>query len=221
MPDIQKYEITLTERPEASDAAPFVAGKLDADASLRENARRRTGGIKLDRWWSVIAGLSLVTAFVLYTFYLTIPAAVALGVLAAFLGFVAYKMLSRRAVLRKTDPEISPGRCMDAFIRMALEMPAGARDISRLFNAEQVGEFSAELSARLARFAGEAQLRTMADVTAMEKLDDACARIPLKAVLTYPGAEVTIGYFATFAFSANGDCMLCDQRPDIGDIRII
>lgn len=216
--NITTYILPLVERDITDADVNAAAERLASDAKLSANARVRSGGIKLQRWWNVVSGVLLILFFVLYSFYLTIPALIVAGVMAVFLGYVGVKVLMQKAALNKTETEISPHRCADAFLRRALGMPAAGRDISRFFDIEAATAFGTELKKTIAALGLDPMaiaLKTACDITRLEHTSPVAARIPICAILTFADTRVILEYHATFALPSTGDCILVDMMPRI------
>jgi len=115
-----KYTLNLAEMDGAQARAEQKAAVLEADNQLAENAKIRLGDVKLEKWWSVAAGMALILAFILYTFYLTIPAVILFVLLGAFIIYVFVKQHRQRRRIEEAEPEISPNRCVDNIGKLKL-----------------------------------------------------------------------------------------------------
>ena len=223
MKNTAKYTLTLTERDNIGAAVMAARAKMDADPRLTENARQRAGGVKMEKWWSVAAGLALVASFILYTAYLTIPALILICLLALFLIYVGVSMRLRRKKLEMVEHEISPQRSADAVLRHAAGMPADPRLLSYCDEGD-LKAFAANMGAKLGEIAAAEGvspvptcLRTDVDVTILDNIGDDRAVMSLTAQYTL-GESITVNaeYKATFAIAATGDCALADVNPAIG-----
>lgn len=103
-----RYILPLCEDRLSDEAVSAVAARLAADGALSENARRRNGSVKLERWWNIVSGVLLVMFIVLYSFYLTIPALIVLALMVGFMIYAGLKLMAKRRAIRNTEPEISP-----------------------------------------------------------------------------------------------------------------
>lgn len=213
-----RYILPLCEGALSDSAVSAVAAQLAADGTLSENARRRSGGVKLERWWNIVAGVLLVLFIVLYSFYLTIPALIVLALLVGFMIYVGLKLVAKRRAVLNTDTEISPHRAADAFLRAALGLQVHGRDLTRLMDADRVAAFSAALINQLDALGvknGEITLHTEALVSSLERKSAVRAVIPVVATIISGFVEVILEYSATFALSPTGDCLIVDLCPRI------
>lgn len=212
------YIIPLVEKNIDDAAVASAAQRLTGDEKLSANAKIRSGGIKLQKWWSVVSGMLLIIFFVLYSFYLTIPALIVAGVMAVFLCFVGIKLMRQKAAINRIETEISPNRFADAFLRTALDMPVAGRDISRFLDTEAAASFGAELKKTIASLGMDAaavSLKTACDITRLERTAPGAARIPVCATLSAGNVNTILEYHATFALPDTGDCILVDMSPRI------
>ena len=185
-----KYTLNLAEMDGAQARAEQKAAVLEADNQLAENAKIRLGDVKLEKWWSVAAGMALILAFILYTFYLTIPAVILFVLLGAFIIYVFVKQHRQRRRIEEAEPEISPNRCVDNMLRKAL---------------------GAELKAKLTGLGLDisgAEVRADAKVTETDQLSPKCGAMPVSAIVSCGGVNVELKWKATFALAATGDCMV-------------
>ena len=222
-----RYLLEMQETETASGAAEVLARRLAGDRQLRDAAKKRTRGSGEDRWWSAVAGLLLVIVFVFYSLYWNIPALIALILLVGLLLWELFRTLSRRAMLKKADNAISPHRAAEALYRRALNLPVKGRDISRLYDGEQVDALSAELSGRIQGIAARhgirvdtLSVRVDTVMGGLKKIDETLSRIPLIVTITAGQAqgsyvEILLEYLASFAFSNTGDCLLLDAGPRV------
>lgn len=213
-----RYLLPLCEGALSDEAVSAIAARLAADDALSENARRRSGSVKLERWWNIVAGILLVLFIVLYSFYLTIPALVVLALLVGFMIYVGLKLMAKRRAIRNTDPEISPHRAADAFLRAALGLRVLGRDITHLMDADRVAGFSAALLDQLKALGvkdADMTLHTEVLVTSLERQSAVRAVIPVVATIISGDIEVILEYGATFALSVTGDCLIADICPRI------
>ena len=144
-----KNVINIVVADGAQERAAKAAALLEADERLVANAKVRLGDVKIEKWWSVAAGMALIAVFILYTFYLTIPAVILLGLLAAFLIYVGIHLRRQRKRVEEAEPEISPNRCVDVFVRKALGIEVIGRDVSGYMSEVDIAAFGAALKARL------------------------------------------------------------------------
>lgn len=213
-----RYILPLCEGELSDEAVSAVAAQLAADGTLSENARRRTGSVNLERWWNIVAGILLVLFIVLYSFYLTIPALIVLALMVGFMIYAGLKLMAKRRAIRNTDPEISPHRAADAFLRAALGLRVHGRDITYLMDAERIAEFSARLLDQLKALGvnnADMTLHTEALVTSLERRSAGRAIIPVVASVISGNVEVILEYSATFALSVTGDCRIVELCPRI------
>lgn len=213
-----RYILPLCESALSDEAVAAVAGRLEADGALSENARRRSGSVRLERWWNIVAGILLVAFIVLYSFYLTIPALIVLALMVGFMAYAGFRLLSKRRAIRNTDPEISPHRAADAFFRAALGLRPHGRDVTRFMDADRIAEFSAALRAQLKALGvneSSLTLHTETLVTSLDRPSASRAVIPVTAAVISGDVEVILEYGASFALAATGDCMIVDLNPRI------
>ena len=206
-----KYTLNLTETDGAQARAEKKAAELEADAQLAENAGIRLGDVKLEKWWSVAAGIALILAFILYTFYLTIPAVILFVLLGAFIIYVFVKLHRLKKRVEEAEPEISPNRCVDNMLRKALGLPVAGRDVTKFMDSADVEALGAELKAKLGDFGldvADAQVRADAKVTETDQISPKCGAMPVSAVISCSGVNVELKWTATFALAATGDCMV-------------
>ena len=154
-------------------------------------------------------------------------APIALIALVGLLLWELFRTLSRRAMLKQAENAISPHRAAEALYRRALNLPVKGRDISRLYDVEQVDALSAELSGRIQGVAARhgirvdtLSLRVDTVMGGLRKIDDTLSRIPLIVTITAGEAqggcvEIILEYLAGFAFSDTGDCLLLDAGPRV------
>lgn len=205
-----RHTLNLTELPGAEERAARKAAQLESDAQLAENAKNRTGDVKLEKWWSVIAGVTLVAAFIMYTCYLTIPALILMALLAIYIICVYVRMYLKRRSVESAVPEISPNRGVETFIKKALGQSVTGRDVSGYMDRADIAAFGAALSEKLAGLglsAEGAAVKADAKVVQADAAGDKCSRIPVSVVLDCGGAQVELKWTATFALAATGDCM--------------
>ena len=214
---MQTFIVPLIERALTDADVSAAAEKLAADKKLAENARRRSDGMKLQRWWSVVAGVLIILFFVLYSFYLTKLAVAVLIIMALFMAFVGWNLYSQRRKVSKTETEISPHRCADAFFRSALGLPATGRDISRLLDQDSIRNFACDIMPVLESIGieGDMELNTVVDVTRLERVSEGRAQIPVTAEVTCGDTRAFIEMSATFALPITGDCVMVDLYPRI------
>ena len=222
-----RYLLEMQETESASGAAQVLARRLAGDWQLQSAAKKRARGSGEDRWWSAVAGVLLVIVFVFYSLYWNIPALIALIALVGLLLWELFRTLSRRAMLKQAENAISPHRAAEALYRRALNLPVKGRDISRLYDVEQVDALSAELSGRIQGVAARhgirvdtLSLRVDTVMGGLRKIDDTLSRIPLIVTITAGEAqggcvEIILEYLAGFAFSDTGDCLLLDASPRV------
>lgn len=206
-----KYTLNLVETDGAQARAELKAAELEADNQLTENAKIRLGDVKLEKWWSVAAGMALILAFILYTFYLTIPAVILFVLLSAFIIYVFVKQYRQRKRVEEAEPEISPNRCVDNMLRKALGLEIAGRDVTKFMNAADLDTLGAELKAKLTELGLDtesAQVRADAKVTETDQLSPKCGVMPVSAIVTCGGVNVELKWKATFALAATGDCMV-------------
>lgn len=213
-----RYILPLYEDGLSDEAVSAVAAQLAADPTLSENARRRGGSVKLERWWNIVAGILLVLFMVLYSFYLTIPALIVLALMVGFMLYAGLTLMARRRVIRNTDPEISPHRAADTFLRAALGLRVRGRDVTYLMDADRIAAFSAALMIQLRELGvniSDMTLHTEVQVTSLERQSAQRSVIPVVATIISGDVEVILEYSATFALSVTGDCMIADVCPRI------
>lgn len=206
-----KYTLNLVETDGAQARAELKAAELEADNQLTENAKIRLGDVKLEKWWSVAAGMALILAFILYTFYLTIPAVILFVLLGAFIIYVFVKQYRQRKRVEEAEPEISPNRCVDNMLRKALGLEIAGRDVTKFMDAADLDTLGAELKAKLTELrldTESAQVRADAKVTETDQLSPKCGVMPVSAIVTCGGVNVELKWKATFALAATGDCMV-------------
>lgn len=206
-----KYTLNLVETDGAQARAELKAAELEADNQLTENAKIRLGDVKLEKWWSVAAGMALILAFILYTFYLTIPAVILFVLLGAFIIYVFVKQYRQRKRVEEAEPEISPNRCVDNMLRKALGLEIAGRDVTKFMDAADLDTLGAELKAKLTELGLDtesAQVRADAKVTETDQLSPKCGVMPVSAIVTCGGVNVELKWKATFALAATGDCMV-------------
>lgn len=206
-----KYTLNLVETDGAQARAELKAAELEADNQLTENAKIRLGDVKLEKWWSVAAGMALILAFILYTFYLTIPAVILFVLLGAFIIYVFVKQYRQRKRVEEAEPEISPNRCVDNMLRKALGQEIAGRDVTKFMDAADLDTLGAELKAKLTELGLDtesAQVRADAKVTETDQLSPKCGVMPVSAIVTCGGVNVELKWKATFALAATGDCMV-------------
>lgn len=211
-----RYILPLCEKALSDEEVSAVAARLAADGALSENARRRNGSVKLERWWNIASGILLLLFIVLYSFYLTIPALIVLALMVGFMIYVGLKLMAKRRAIKNTDPEISPHRAADAFLRAALGLRTHGRDVTCLMDAERIAAFSAGLIKQLNGLGvkeSEMTLHTETLVTYAERQSAGRAVIPVVATIISGDVEVILEYSATFALSVTGDCMIADFCP--------
>lgn len=202
-------EVSVSEGAQAR--AERAAARLEADEQLAENAKIRLGDVKIEKWWSVAAGMALVAAFILYTCYLTIPALILLGLLAAFLIYVFIHLRTERKKIENAEPEISPNRCVDVFMKKALGQSVTGRDVSAYMDAADIVAFGTALRAKLADMGFGADVaieKVNVKVTETEQLSEKCGQIPVSVIIACGSEKAEIRWVGTFALSATGDCML-------------
>ena len=217
-----KYTLTLTERGNIDALVAAARQRMAADAQLTENAAQRAEGVKMEKWWSVVAGITLVVSFILYTAYLTIPAVILICLLALFLVYVGITMRLRGKKLERVEHEISPQRSADAVLRYAAGLPADPRMLAYC-DMTSLDAFSAALKAQLSDIAAAegvspvpANFTTAVDVTFLENIGDDRAAMAVSALCTLENnTAVAINYKATFALAATGDCILADVEPGV------
>lgn len=206
-----KYTLNLVETDGAQARAELKAAELEADNQLTENAKIRLGDVKLEKWWSVAAGMALILAFILYTFYLTIPAVILFVLLGAFIIYVFVKQYRQRKRVEEAEPEISPNRCVDNMLRKALGLEIAGRDVTKFMDAADLDTLGVELKAKLTELGLDtesAQVRADAKVTETDQLSPKCGVMPVSAIVTCGGVDVELKWKATFALAATGDCMV-------------
>ena len=215
----ERYSIELTAREGAEARAAATAQRVAADGVLAANAKKRTGNVKMEKWWSVVSGMLLVATFILYTCYLTIPALITLGVLVVFLIYAGISLRMQRNVKENAEPEISPRRSMDAFIKTALGMEVTGRDATVYMDKDDISAFGNDLCAALQAIgAGEVTaVETAVKVTEAKSEVDGMSIIPASVTLTCAETEVVLEYSAPFAMAETGDCVPADGRPAIGE----
>lgn len=219
-----RYNIELTAREGVEGRIQDALNKMAADAQLSANAKQRTGNVKMEKWWSVVAGLLLVITFILYSFYLTIPAVILLGVLVAFLIYVGISLRLQRNKKESAEHEISPRRSADAMIRTAVRMPVSGRDVTGYMNGADMNAFGAELSSVIESIANAEEMAKLSITTTVkvieaEELGEHYSVMPVEYVLGLgDDKELVINYKAPFAIAATGDCILADTNPAIGEI---
>lgn len=205
-----KYTLNIIEAEGSRARAEKKAAELEVDSRLSDNARLRLGDVKLEKWWSVAAGMALIAAFILYTFYLTIPAVIILVLLAAFIVYVFAKLRKERRRVENAEPEISPNRCISALVNKALGNEITGRDVTVYMDSADIAAFGAELKQKLAELgldAAPASVKADAKVTEIDQLSDKCGVMPVSVVLDCAGEKVELKWTATFALAATGDCM--------------
>ena len=206
-----KNIINITVADGAQERAAKAAALLEADERLVGNAKVRLGDVKIEKWWSVAAGMALIAVFILYTFYLTIPAVILLGLLAAFLIYVGVHLRRQRKRVEEAEPEISPNRCVDVFVRKALGMDIIGRDVSGYMNKSDISAFGAALKARLSDMnidPSRVSIKADVKVTHADQLTEKCGKMPVSVILDYNGEKAELKWDGIFALSATGDCML-------------
>jgi len=206
-----KYTLNLAEMDGAQARAEQKAAVLEADNQLAENAKIRLGDVKLEKWWSVAAGMALILAFILYTFYLTIPAVILFVLLGAFIIYVFVKQHRQRRRIEEAEPEISPNRCVDNMLRKALGLEIAGRDVTRFMDDADIEALGAELKEKLTGLGLDisgAEVRADAKVTETDQLSPKCGVMPVSAIVSCGGVNVELKWKATFALAATGDCMV-------------
>ena len=206
-----KNVINIVVADGAQERAAKAAALLEADERLVANAKVRLGDVKIEKWWSVAAGMALIAVFILYTFYLTIPAVILLGLLAAFLIYVGIHLRRQRKRVEEAEPEISPNRCVDVFVRKALGIEVIGRDVSGYMSEADIADFGAALKARLSGMgidAGNISVKADVKVTHADQITPNCGKMPVSVVLDCGADKVELKWDGIFAFSATGDCML-------------
>lgn len=222
MKDTAKYTLRLIGQADPDAAVAAARERMAADPQLAENARLRSGGVKMEKWWSVAAGLALVVSFILYTAYLTIPAVILICLLALFLVYIGISLRLRTRRLARVEHEISPQRSADAVLRHAAGMHSDHRLLSYC-DSEGLDAFKASLSDALGRIAASegiapvpVGLQTRVDVTTPENIAEDRATMNVYALFTLEGGvTVSVRYSALFAIAPTGDCILADERPTI------
>ena len=212
-----KHTLNLTSPDGAQARCEEKAALLEADARLAENAQLRSGDVKLEKWWSMAAGMALIAAFILYSCYLTIPAVILLCLLAAFLVFVYVRRYRQRRRIENAEPEISPNRCVETFVKKALGQPVSGRDVSGYMDEGDIAAFGEQLRSRLAALGLSAEnvsVKSDAKVTETDQTGAKCGKMPVRVVLDCAGAKVELKWTAAFALASTGDCML-DTKLDI------
>ena len=205
-----KHTIELIEQEGAQARCERAAALMEADERLAANAALRNGDVKLEKWWSVAAGIALIAAFILYSFYLTIPAVILLVLLAGFIVFVYVRRHNQRRRIENAEPEISANRSVDVLIRKALGLKISGRDISGFMDAADTAFLGAQLKEKLSGLGldtADMSVKADAKVTDADQLSEKCGRMPVSAYLTCGGATVEVKWNATFALASTGDCM--------------
>ncbi len=215
----ERYTIKLTARDDAEKRAAETAKRVMDDSVLIDNAKKRNGNVKMEKWWSVVSGMLLVATFILYTFYLTIPAVILLGVLVAFLIYAGISLRMQRKVKENAEHEISPSSSMDAFIKTALGMEVTGRNATAYMDKTEIAAFGKALRSALeAAGAGDVEaVNTTVKVTEAESDTDGMSFIPAVIILTSGETEVVLDYNAPFAIAATGDCVPADGCPAVGE----
>ncbi|MGI6238047.1 MAG: hypothetical protein ACOYI5_00265 [Christensenellales bacterium] len=223
-----RYIVALAERADAgADMARAAIARLEADETLARTAKRRARYEKDDRWWSVVAGVLIIVMSVLYSANLTVAAHISAVVLCVYVVVIFSYIIAKRALLKRTEPPISPTRALDALFRGALGLPARANDPVRLYDGARLAQFSRDLAAQLiplARAAGVEPEHWTVSVEVNPRLVEGAssdiAAIPAVATATCADAsgarvEFLLEYFATFVSAAGGDTRACDEAPAI------
>lgn len=211
-----KHTINLVPAEGAQQRACKIAEKMEADARLSENAKIRMGDVKMEKWWSVAAGMALIAAFILYTCYLTIPAVVLFCLLGAFLIYVFIHLRSQRKRVEEAEPEISPNRSVYTFVKKALGQDINGRDVSEFMDGADVAAFGSALRARLAGLGldtANVSVRADVKVTEADKVADKCGKMPVRVVLDCAGVKAELKWDGMFAMANTGDCMI-DTKID-------
>ena len=205
-----KHILNITEADGARARAEKKAADMEVDSRLAANARLRLGDVKLEKWWSVAAGMALIAAFILYTCYLTIPAAIILVLLAAFIIYVFTKLHRERKRVENTEPEISPNRCISALVNKALGNEITGRDVTSYMDHADIAAFGAQLKSKLATLgldSASVTVKADAKVTETDQLTEKCGTMPVSVILDCAGTKVELKWNATFALPSTGDCM--------------
>ena len=219
-----RYTVELTAREGAAERVADTIKRMSTDENLSRNAKLRTGNVKMEKWWSVVAGLLLVIVFILYSFYLTIPAVILLGVLIAFLIYVGISLKLQQRAKDNAEHEISPRRSADAFINKSLGLTVTGRDATVYMDNSDIGTFGIQLLGKIAVCEGADTsamfVTTSAKVTDVEEKGENYSLIPLEITVSLgKDVEMLLKYNAPFAIASTGDCVIADTCPVIGEIE--
>jgi len=220
-----RYIVELTARENTAEMAENVAAVMAGDPELVENSKLRNSNLKFEKWWSVIAGILLVAAFILYSFYLTIPAVILLGLLIAFLIYAGINLQLQRKKRENAPHEISPRRSTDAFIKTALNLHISGRDVTGYLDTADIAEFGRKLTPVIAGVAAAESVPAAPVTTAVsvkvtdtEPVNDCLNLIPTDIIITIADTvELVLSYKAPFAIAITGDCALVDTCPSLGE----
>lgn len=220
-----RYTTELIPRSAPAARAAETIRRMASDERLSGNAKQRTGNTKIEKWWSVVAGLLLVIIFILYSFYLTIPAVILLGVLVVFLIYIGISLRLQRKSKESAEHEISPRRSADAFIKKALGKEISGRDLTVYMSETDIAAFGAGLKSMIAEIAAaegenaaDISVATSAKVTEAEVNEDDFSIIPVEFTISIgTGTELLLKYAAPFAMASTGDCALADALPGFGN----
>ena len=205
-----KHIIEVIEAEGAQARAEKKAAEMEADPRLSENARLRLGDVKLEKWWSVAAGMALIAAFILYTVYLTIPAVILLILLAGFIVYALLKLRRDRKRVENAEGEISANRSVDALVRRALGLPITGRDVSGYMDAADIAAFGDSLKSKLVELGldpAKADIKADCKITETDQLSPKTGRMPAGVIITCGDTKVELKWTATFALPDTGDCM--------------
>lgn len=220
-----RYQAELTARDGVEQRAAAAVTALSGDARLADNAKKRNGNVRMQKWWSVVSGILLVVTFILYSFYLTIPALISLGVLVAFLVYVGISLRMQRKVKENAEHEISPRRSLDALVRRALGMEVSGRDATVYMPKGDIAIFGARLRAAVSEVAaaegvkcGDIAVSTAVKVTEAGTESDTVSFIPAEITLTLNGCiDIVLTGSIPFAIAPTGDCIPADASPMVGE----
>ena len=221
-----RYLIELAEHPAQEDAARAARARLEKDATLSKTAKDRARYGRDDRWWSVVAGLLIILMSILYSANLYTLANISAVVLCAYVIAIFSYIITKRVLLKRTDPAISPTRALDALFRKALDMPPRKNDAARFYDEKAVSAFSKDLAATLvplARAAGVEPQNWEMNLETNPRLAESAFRdvvsMPAIAIVAASGGAGSVEFilegFFTFVSTSGGDSLAFDPCPRI------